>query len=304
MLLHPPYRLRGLDPLSDPGAVAQRLILTTQKDGMTKPALSLGAALLLLAGPLAAQSARAEEPVALQLGYDGRFYIKVLEMTLDQAIGADSYRTNTHIRTWGLAAVVKKLDQRASATGRIDGTRTLPETFTHQNKDGRRDRRVTTRWNAGDVVTTAVPAYDNMGEPPASRTQKLGAADPLTQLVRITRASTARGPCSGDTNFFDGKQLYDFDFTRPRPGGDPSSREQGLGLTNPVICEVTYREVAGFRRKPPEDRSQGLKGVIQARFGQLGADGPWVLSSLQADTRWGRAMIDLRRLMVNGEPVV
>lgn len=256
--------------------------------------LTLLPALLLLVG--GAAQAQPTAPLKLSLGYDGRFYVKVLEMQLDQEMDADDFRASTRINTWGLGAIVKKLDQRATSAGRIEGTRALPGTFMHQNIDGKRDRRVTTQWRPGEVTTVSAPAYDFWGDPPASRAQKLAAADPLTQFVRITRSSTAAGPCSGDTHFFDGKQLYDFDFARPRPGGEPSGREKSLGLVNPVVCEVQYREVAGFKKKPAEERSQGLKGAIQARFGQLGAGGPWLLSSLQADTKWGRAVIDLRRV--------
>ncbi len=253
----------------------------------------LMAAALLLAAPAAAQ---APAPVSLKLGYDGRFYIKVLEMSIEQDVGQDSFRTSTRINTWGLGAVIKKLDQTANAQGRIQGGRITPLSFTHQNNDGKRNRKVTTTWGGGDVVTNAAPAYPNLGDPPASRAQKLAAADPLTQLVRITRASSGEGPCNGDTHFFDGKQLYDFDFARPRPGGDAEPREQGLGLVNPIVCDVRYQEVAGFRKKPPEERQQGLKGAIAARFAQLGAGGPWILSSLRAETKWGRAVIDLRRV--------
>jgi hypothetical protein len=256
--------------------------------------LALLPALLLLACGTA--QAQPTAPLKLSLGYDGRFYVKVLEMALEQEMDADSFSASTRINTWGLGAIVKKLDQRAASTGRIEGARVLPGAFWHQNIDGKRDRRVATQWRAGEVTTVSAPAYDFLGDPPATRAQKLGAADPLTQFVRITRASTAAGPCSGDTHFFDGKQLYDFDFARPRPGGEPSGREKDLGLINPVVCEVQYREVAGFKKKPPEERSQGLKGAIQARFGQLGPGGPWLLSSLQAETKWGRAVIDLRRV--------
>jgi hypothetical protein len=256
--------------------------------------LALAPAVLLLA--LGAAHAQPAAPLKLTLEYDGRFYIKVLEMTLEQEMDADSFRASTHINTWGLGAIVKKMDQRATSTGRIDGSHALPGTFTHQNIDGKRDRRVVTQWRNGDVTTASTPAYDFWGDPVPTKAQKLSAADPLTQFVRITRSSTAAGPCSGDTHFFDGKQLYDFDFARPRPGGAPSDREKGMGLVNPVICEVQYREVAGFKKKPPEERSQGLKSAILARFGQLGPGGPWLLSSLQAETKWGRAVIDLRQV--------
>jgi hypothetical protein len=278
------------------------------KSGMNTTAILIAASGLLLTvptdstaqAPSPAALAAAAGPLRLGMGYDGRFYIKVLEMDLDQEIGADSYRTSTHISTWGLGAVVKKLNQRANASGRLDGARTLPGVFVQQNNDGKRNRRVTTTWARSEVSTTAVPAYDDLGDPPASRAQKLAAADPLTQLVRVTRASTAEGPCNGDTHFFDGKQLYDFDFARPRAGGEPDAREKSFGLLNAVVCEVRFREVAGFKKKPPEERNQGLKSPISARFGQLGPGGPWILSSLKADTKWGRAVIDLRRLSVSG----
>ena len=251
------------------------------------------AALLSIGGSALAQP---PQSLKLNLGYDGLFYVKVLEMSLRQEMDADSFRASTHINTWGLGALVKKLDQSASSTGRIDGARVLPGTFSHQNIDGKRDRRAATQWRGGEVTTTSTPAYDFWGDPPATRAQKLSAADPLTQFVRITRASTAAGPCGGDTHFFDGKQLYDFDFARPRPGGPPSDREKKLGLVNPVVCEVQYKEVAGFKKKPPEERSQGLKSAILARFGQLGPGGPWLLSSLRAQTKWGAANIELRRV--------
>jgi hypothetical protein len=278
---------------------------------MKTPALFAAAlAGLLLAGPAAApaQTAVAAPPAAgaplrLRLGYDGRFYVKVLEMSLDEEIGADSYRSSTQMNTWGLGAVVSKLNQHATAFGRIDGGRIAPVSFSHQNIDGKKNRKISVNWTGGDVVVAATPSYDNLGDPPASRAQKLAAADPLTQLIRVTRASTADGPCSTDSHFFDGKQLYDFDFARPRPGGEVEPRERNLGLTNPVVCEVQYREVAGFKKKPPEERTQGLKGAIQARFGQLGPGGPWILSSLKAETKWGAAVIDLRRLSAGGPPL-
>ena len=275
---------------------------------MKIPAL-FAAASLFLAGPAAApaqtapaQATNTPGATHLRLGYDGRFYVKVLEMSLDQDIGPDSYRASTQMNTWGLGAVVSKLNQHATATGRIDGGKVAPVSFLHQNVDGKKNRKISVSWTGSDVVVSATPSYDSLGDPPASRAQKLAAADPLTQLIRVTRASTAEGPCSTDSHFFDGKQLYDFDFARPRPGGDLEPREKTLGLTNPVVCEVQYREVAGFKKKPPEERSQGLKGAILARFGQLGAGGPWILSSLKADTKWGAAVIDLRRLSVGGPP--
>jgi len=232
---------------------------------MSTPALFAAALVgMVLAGPTsalaqpAATSANAAT-LRLHLVYDGRFYLKVLELSLDQDIGTDSYRSSSQMNTWGLGAVVSKLNQHATVVGRIDGGKIAPVSLAHQNVDGKKNRKISVNWSGGDVMIAATPSYDTLGNPPASRAQKLASADPLTQLVRITRASTADGPCSTDSHFFDGKQLYDFDFARPRPGGEVEPRERALGLTNPVLCDVQYREVAGFKKEAAGGAQSGTQ---------------------------------------------
>ena len=246
-------------------------------------ALSLGAA----AGPAEAQSAR-----RLTLSYDGKLLVKVLDIDVVQQVDADSYESTIRLKSSGVLSAFKKIQQTATARGTIAGGTARPGWFRHQNVDGKRNRRVEVRWTGGDVVTSATPAYGNMGHPPASKAQRLESADPVTQLVRIALGDDRNDFCTGAMKFFDGKQRYNLEFSG-RTLGEPNAREKKLGLTSPVRCRVVYREIAGFKKKPPEKRNQGLNKPINIAFARVGRDGPWVISSLTGSTPLGAATIEL-----------
>ena len=72
-----------------------------------------------------------------------------------------------------------------------------------------------------------------------------------------------------------------------------------MGLTSTVRCDVTYREVAGFKPRTAKNRGEALKSGIHVVFGQLGAGGPWVIARITADTKFGAAVIVLRRLQAD-----
>jgi hypothetical protein len=257
-----------------------------------------------LTGPAMAQKgfspAAQSGPVHLSLGYSGRLYIKVLDIQFDQTIEAKAFNSKVRLVTYGLLRTFRKLDMRANAQGRLVDDQPMPGTMYHANIDGKDNRKVSVTWTGEDVSTTATPTYSNMGNPPASRAQRLAAADPLTQFMRMTLARSQAGPCQGKARFYDGKQLYELDFSSPRPYA-LDARERRLGLVNPLRCNVRYTEVAGFKKKPPEQRNSGLKRPITSDWAQIGSNGPWVLSSLSADTPLGAAVIQLDRLAMRSE---
>ncbi|HEY2659055.1 MAG TPA: hypothetical protein VGI79_04990 [Caulobacteraceae bacterium] len=255
----------------------------------------IAATALLLAAPVQAQSAR--EPLRLSLGYDGRLsVIKVLEMQFDQRVGPTGFSAGARLRSYGILAAFKHFDIRANAMGRIAAEEVQADQFGYINEDGKRRRQVQVNWRPDDVVATSQPAFGNLGDPPASREQRLAAADPLTQLMRITLAAAIK-PCEGAPRLFDGKQLYELAFSGAR-ADSPGDDLRALGVTHLVRCSVRYNEIAGFKKKPPSKRNGGLKGPISVAFGQMGQDGPWVLADVRADTPIGPADIALRRVQV------
>jgi hypothetical protein len=229
----------------------------------------------------------------LVLDYDGVLLIKVLDVRIVQQVETAGFTADAQIRTSGVLALFKKVDLHAVSQGAVDGDALRPASFRHQNKDGHDNRQVQVRWDGGDVTTSAAPYWPNMGEPAVTPAQKRAAADPLTQLMRLSLTASPNGPCHGPLRMFDGRELYDVTLTAPhsRP---KTAAEARFNLANPLSCSLTLQEVAGFDPKPAGDKSQGLKMPVTLRIAQAGEDGPWIITGLTGSTPLGDARIELR----------
>jgi hypothetical protein len=258
--------------------------------------LAFGAA-LLLALP---EATRGEDaPLHLKLGYDGRLIFKVLDIEVDAQTSRDAFTADATLTSAGVLALLKHIHQHASSSGVIVAGELRPGVFETQNLAGKTRRRVRAAWTGQDVTMAASPPYPSLGEPPASLEQKLAATDPLTALVSMTVKGSRERTCSRSYLFFDGKQLYALDFG-PQQDASPTLKEMHLGLVGHFRCDVRFREVAGFSKKPPNRRDQGLQRPINVDFAEVGAGGPWVISALHAQTPLGWASIELSRLALNG----
>ncbi len=237
--------------------------------------------------------------IELSATYDGVLLVKVLDLTIDQQFDDRTFEANARLRSHGVLSIFKKIDVLARAEGAIGDRGPLPSVFEHANHDGQDNRQVRVQWTGADVVARIAPAYESPGDPAPTRAQKLAAADPLTQLARLTTASGARGPCPSTSQFFDGRQLYSVSFGAPA-ARTLASREIQLGLTQGVSCVLTFEEVAGFDPKPREKRNQGLSRPIRADFALKGADDVWVVTAVRGQTPLGEARIELKALSVSG----
>ena len=256
-------------------------------------------ALIAAAAPAAQVQAQAQDETRLSLAYDGRLILKVLDIHVEQRLSPTGFGASAQLASFGALALFKRFDVKATAEGRFEDGEARPGVFHYENQDGKRDRHVVATWTGADVAVTSTPPYGDLGQPPATHAQKLSSADPLTQLMRITLADLQANPCAaGPHLFFDGKQLYSLDFETSATGGELLDNQQKLGLTNLVHCSVRYREVAGFKLKPPAQRNQGLNRAITVTFGQIGAGGPWAMALMRAETPLGPAYVELRHIRV------
>ena len=255
---------------------------------------------VLLAIGLALPAAAQPAGLQLSLDYDGRLYLTVFDFHIDGRVDPTGYGAHVALKSSGILAVFKHFDIRAASQGALQSGMPAPGVFEYVNRDGERVRQVQATWDNSDVRTVSTPAFSNMGDPPASEAQKLASADPVAQLMRIMLTPEGHGPCEGDRPFFDGKQLYGLELT-PTGSGALSDRARDLGLTNAVRCTVRYHEIAGFKRKPANKRNQDLNSPISVVFGQFRSGGPWVIASMQADTKLGPARIELRDAHLVGQ---
>ena len=255
----------------------------------------LAASVVLAAAPSQAQ----DNAMKLSLRYDGKLLVKVFDLRIEQRVTPTAFSSSARFQSYGILAAFKRLDMRGTSSGRIVDGDARPGTFWYKNYGGKTKRAVTVTWQNGDVKMSATPPFGGLGEPPATKAQKLAAADSLTHLMGMTLNASRGEVCTRTTRFFDGKQLYALHFSNPRPV-TPGAREKRLGLVNGVRCDVRFEELAGFKAKPPSQRDQGLKYGITVDFGQVGPRGPWVLSQIRGSTPLGKAVIELAGVTVTG----
>ena len=243
--------------------------------------------------------AQSAEGLDLKLGYDGRLlFLKVLDVDLNEHVTPSGHASSARISSYGILDAFKHFNIDAAESGRMVAGGPQAGVFTHENHDGKRNRKVEVVWGPDDVATTAQPEMTFMGDPPATRQQRLGSVGYLTAILRLTIAAES-GPCHGSERIFNGKELSELGFADPQPVA-LSPAQQKLGLTGAVRCSATFKEIAGYHKKTGKAKNQGLDRPIMVDFAQVGPGGPWVTARLQAQTVLGAAVIELARVDKQG----
>jgi hypothetical protein len=262
-----------------------------------RPKTALLAAAAALAPALVVAPAAAQPPPrTLELSYSGLLNalhltgdVKVLALHVREQAGASHFETHAEMQSYGILRAFKRIDVRTAADGPVEAG--LPQghtfDFSEQKKDGAWKRTLLT-WEKGEVVSQ--PPHRPFGSPPPTPAQEQAASDPVTQMSRIAYAASSGVFCGHSWRFFDGVQLYELQLA-PGAAVRPTARDKQMGVTESVECGVRYVEVAGFRHKPGADT--GIRSAISARFGRLGPDGPWIATSMKADTLLGYAKMQL-----------
>lgn len=254
----------------------------------------LGAALLTPPAP----RAQDEGGYHLTLSYDGRLLVKVLDIQIEQRVGPRSFSSSARLVSSGILRLVRNIDERAIAEGRIAGGEARPGVFEYQRVSSKTHRRVRTTWSDGDVqMTTSVP-FKDMGFPPATPAQKLASADPLTVILQLGLKQTQQAACPGSYRFFDGKQAYAVDLYDPHPAVLDDD-QKALGLTGPFACSARFRRVAGFGKPKPGKPDEAGRPIL-LDLARVGEHGPWIVTRLRARTPLGSGVIEIRKATLVG----
>lgn len=251
-------------------------------------------AAVLLVTPALAQPAQTVKVAMAYAGVLNALHLpgelKVLTMDVVERAGPADYATGADIKTFGLLRALKHVDIRADAAGPVEAGALHPRAFEFTTTEPKRTKHVTLTWTAADVLQT--PPHGDGGHPPPTAALKLTAADPVTTFSRALYAPSGPALCARNLRFFDGSQIYELRF-QPGAAVAPTAAERAMGLTAGYACPVRYAEIAGFTHRPGDHKADWLNGEITARFGRLGAAGPWVFVSLKADTFLGYAKVEL-----------
>ena len=254
--------------------------------------------LLALAPPTAAQPSA---PLTVELDYAGVLSalhlpeVKVLDLHAVERAGRTDFASHAETHSFGILRALKLIDLTTDAAGPVGEGVPQPRVFSFVSVEKKKTKRVTLTWTGDDVVQT--PFHKDGGDPRPTPALKHAAADPVTVFSRAVYAPSAESLCERNWRFYDGAQIYELQF-EPARAAEPSAAERGMGLSAAVTCKVGYAEVAGFTHKPGDHHADWLKSDIVARFGRLGAAGPWIFVSLTADTFLGYAKVELTHAAV------
>ena len=246
-------------------------------------------------------SARAQitAPIKITLAYDGRLNalhlpgsLKVLELHIAEHAAPADFTIDGTVKSYGLLRAFKLIDVRSVARGPVEKGMPQPSTFDYVSVDKDRTRRVSMTWTPDAVIV--MPDQGDGGAVPPTPAQKLAAVDPLTLLARAAYAPSGDSLCKRSWPSYDGRELYELQVHDGEPA-PLSDKYRAMGFTQAVRCAVRYVEIAGFKHKPGDKPGGGLKTVIHTEFGQYGANGPWTVLSMKADTILGYAQVEPQR---------
>lgn len=162
------------------------------------------------------------------------------EFALNVKLADGRYEANATRRATGLirSLVGASQDYVYSARGAVTARGVQPIAYEHSG--GKRGRIVRVRFGMDDVVTTATPAM-GMGNPPATKAQRLGSMDQVSALVAMML--DAQAPCDGTKRvFMDGRARFDFVMS---PAGEETVRTRAY-KGQAYRCTVRFAPIAGF----------------------------------------------------------
>lgn len=195
----------------------------------------------------------------------------------------DTYSIKANVKTTGLADILVNYDMRLAASGYVRDDHLQPYAYVSQNRDGKKNRRVEMTYGDDDVEMTATPAFGNLGEPPATPAQKLGAADPLTAFLGhafLPRPADGN-PCGGPMKIFDGRQLTYLTFENAGLKEVKTDAYRGKAYE----CHVDMDKVAGYDADEINSKETltGIDGPLRMWMAPMD-NGTYMPVKIQADT--------------------
>lgn len=201
----------------------------------------------------AAPAARAfEADYGISVGMMG----EVGEARLRISTNGAGYTATMNRQATGVArwAVGNAQDYQLTARGQLTAQGVRPSSY--ERKGGKRGRVVQVSFTGADVVTTANPSLGSMGNPPATRAQRLESVDDVSAFVAMVFGAAGPDPCARTARIYDGRQRYDLAM---RANGVTRINIRGF-RGEARRCTVSYRPIAGFT--DPVEANNGMTFVF------------------------------------------
>lgn len=242
-------------------------------------------AAFMFAASFMAAPARAE---TYRLSYEAAVLGVVVLGTASYEVTASPtrYAVRANLRTSGLARLFDQTEITATSTGAISGANIDWGRYDISHAYASKFRRIQMNRDAAGVSAQVTPSYGDMGQPPASASQRSGSFDPLTGLFALGRQIGLARACGGSVLVFDGRQHYRLAVS-PRTQGNFS----GGGYEGPALsCNFRYEPISGFGASADHSRIP----IAEAWFALPAQPGFAPPLRFTVPTPLGSAQLDLR----------
>jgi hypothetical protein len=265
-------------------------------------------ACLLPTPALAAGGQSADEPTgpASKLTMAMTLYaggITLGKVDMDATLHKDDYHVVSNLETSGVVNAFWQAQIQATSNGRIDAKTLKPALYDSfdTNHSGKRQEVSLTYENDQPVRLYANPKFPTVGYEVRPEQQK-STVDPLSAVVLITTGigASADNPCAVTAPVFDGRRRYNVEISKAKD--TEIKMDNGLYKGHALLCEIKYKQLAGFKPKIIKDNESFPKiNAWVATFPSAVAGRPYVIPlRVWADTQYGVVAAVATALKIDG----
>ncbi|MBV9044550.1 MAG: DUF3108 domain-containing protein [Alphaproteobacteria bacterium] len=227
------------------------------------------------------------------------------KVDLNTTIRGDQYHSVSNLQTSGVVNAFWQSEIQATSNGAVSPKNLHPALY-DSFYTGRSDKKqeVSLTYENGEIRLYANPPYATTGYE-VTPDQKRDTFDPLSAMTFMVSGlgASADNPCGVTIPVFDGRRRYNIEVSKKQETN--VSMDNGLYKGKALLCEIKYRQLAGFKPKViKEGQNFPVINAWVATFPSAITGRPYVVPlRLWADTPYGRIAGVATNLKIDGQPV-
>jgi hypothetical protein len=172
------------------------------------------------------------------------------KVDMDATIRGGEYHVVSNLETSGVVNAFWQAQIQATSNGKIGDKMFEPALYDSfdTNHSGKRQEVSLTYEGGAPVRMYANPKFPTNGYDVKPEQQK-ATFDPLSAVIYIASGvgATTGNPCGVIAPVFDGRRRYNIEMTKVKD--DVRKMDNGLYSGHVLVCELKYRQIAGFKPK-------------------------------------------------------
>lgn len=235
--------------------------------------------------------------VQFELEYEAAIHTVVVlgKAQLRGQAGASAFSFSGGLQTTNFGALFDDTRLTVASNGTASTGALRMNAYSLVHNYAKKSRRTILRRGPAGVQPTAIPAYKDLGDPPASLAQINASNDPLTSILALAIEVGRSRACQGRASVFDGRQHYALSLRAATRGTYRGGGYSGDAL----ICRMRYEPISGFKPMGAAERARIPEATIWFAAGAPAGAGFAPPLRIAVPTPLGEARLDLKKYKVS-----